>query len=127
MWLAMASQADDEHRARGVADRLGVMGHEAVPPKVVARPELRDMLPLGHPEAACSDVVVLVPGVAMDAGPMSRFHGDLDDRDVARAARVDPARATATSLAPAAVRQARHLRRAGLVDEEPGDRDIESR
>ena len=69
---AVAVQADDQHRPRLVPDRHAVVRDQAVPAEVVPRPELDDVIALGHPEAAGQDDVVLVAGVAVQPRRASR-------------------------------------------------------
>ena len=83
------------------------------------------MVALRHPEPAAQHDVVLVAGVGVDPGVAALRQDDLDDRDVARAAPVDPLDPHLVGLADRALCGADDDRRRRLVDEEPGDRHVE--
>ena len=83
--------ADDQHgRVPGPrvalveGDDLAVVRDRAVPAKVIARPDIDDVVALAQPETPAQHDVMLVTGVAVRAHARTDLRGlDLDDRDVA--------------------------------------------
>src|SRR3954453_21520212 len=123
--LAVAGEADDQHRAGRVPDDLDVVGRQAVPPEVVARPELVGMLTLRHPIATAQHDVVLVAFMAVIARRDARIGTCFDDRDVTGATGIDAARPSARDLSPAALGRPENLRRGRLLDQQPRRRNVE--
>src|SRR3990170_5566030 len=108
------------------AQALDVVGNRRVPGQVVARPDLEDLVALGHPPAAGQDEMVLVAGVGVDPGRAARRDDCLEDPDVPGGPAVDLLhRPTVDPGDPGPLRGPDDARRRRRVEEEPGDGDLE--
>src|SRR3970040_275447 len=79
---ARVARVDHEDPSGLGAQALDVMGNRRVPGHVVARPQLEDLVALGHPPAAGQDEVVLVAGVGMDPRRAAGANDRLADPDI---------------------------------------------
>jgi hypothetical protein len=98
----------------------------AVPGHVVAGPELDLVLALAHPPAPAKDEVVLLARVCVGSGREAGPEADLEHREAARQAAVDPLDVAAVeNIRLRALARAHYPRRHDLVDEQPGRRDVQ--